>query len=32
MEEQSYIDWQEAAVHTRLKREVYELLRIKGGY
>ena len=30
MEEQSYINWQEAAVHTRSKREVYELLKMKG--
>ena len=32
MEEQSYINWQESAVHTRSKIEVYELLRMKGGY
>ena len=32
MEEQSCINWQEAAVHTRSKREVYELLRMKRGY
>ena len=32
MEEQSYINWQEASVHTRSKNEIYQLLRLKGGY
>ena len=32
MEEQSYVNLQEAAVHSRSKREVYELLSMKGGY
>ena len=30
--EQSYINWQEASVHTRSKSEIYQLLRMKGGY
>ena len=32
MEQQNYINWLEASIYTRSKSEVYQLLRIKGGY
>ena len=32
MEKEDHINWQEASVHTSLKSEIYQLLRVRGGY
>ena len=30
--EQDCINWQEVSVHTKSKKEIYQLLRVRGGY
>ena len=32
MEEEDCINWQEVSVHVRSKREIYQLMCLKGGY
>ena len=31
-DDQTYINWQEVSIHTKSKKEIYDLLRLRGGY
>ena len=31
-EDQAFINWQEVSIHARSKKEIYDLLCLRGGY